>query len=139
MRERHIRRLTWALVAFGAAFVVLGVALVVAYPVASAGASPFPGGRAWRDGAQEGGADPWLSGRGHGFARMAGGRACGGGALIGLAAVGGVAVLGYAALARKKGPEADAVEALRRAFAEGRVTEEEYKSRLKVLREGGAV
>jgi uncharacterized membrane protein len=30
----------------------------------------------------------------------------------------------------------DAVETLRRAFAEGRISDEEYKTRLKTLREG---
>jgi uncharacterized membrane protein len=147
MRKSNRRALTWALVALGIAMVVLGGVLVATFPWSEAG-GPF--GHFWGQaqgqfqgqgvppGTQPGtqpGFAPWY-GHPHMWG-FHGPRFFGGGLFI-LVLV--VIVVSLAARRgryhRYHGPEErlDAEEILRRSFAEGRITEEEYKSRLSALR-----
>ncbi len=138
MRISRKRALTWALVALGIAMVVLGGVLVATFPWSQAGA-PFAHfwsqGQGLPPGAQPG-YGPWY-GYPHGWGFFHGPRFFGGGLFILLLVV---LVISLAARRwrhyRPYGPDErlDAEEILRRAFAEGRITEEEYKRRLSTLR-----
>lgn len=138
MRISRKRALTWALVALGIAMVVLGGVLVATFPWSQAGA-PFAHfwsqGQGLPPGAQPG-YGPWY-GYPHGWGFFHGPRFFGGGLFILLLVV---LVISLAARRwrhyRPYGPDErlDAEEILRRAFAEGRITEEEYKSRLSTLK-----
>ena len=141
MRKSNRRALTWALVALGIAMVALGGVLVATFPWSEAGA-PFAHfwgqGQGLPPGAQpaQPGYGPW-SGYPHGWGFFHGPRFFGGGLFI-LVFV----ILAISLAARRwryhrnYGPDErlDAEEILRRSFAEGRITEEEYNSRLSVLR-----
>ena len=138
MRKSRMRALTWALVALGIAMVALGGVLLATFPWSQAGA-PFAHfwgqGQGLPPGAQPG-AGPWY-GYPHGWGFFHGPRFFGGGLVI-LVLV--IVVISLAARRwryhRFDGPgeHLDAEEILRRSFAEGKITEEEYKSRLSVLR-----
>jgi uncharacterized membrane protein len=138
MRISRRRALTWALVALGIAMVALGGVLIATFPWSQAG-SPFAHfwsqGQGLPPGAQPGDG-PWY-GHPHGWGFFHGPRFFGGGLFI-LVLV--ILVISLAARRwryhRSYGPDErlDAEEILRRSFAEGRITEEEYKSRLSVLR-----
>lgn len=140
MRTSKRRALTWALVALGIAMVALGGVLVATFPWSQAG-TPFAHfwgqGQGLPPGAQPGGTGPWYGGYPHGWSFFHGPRFFGGGLLI-LVLV--VLVISLAARRwgyhRSSSPDErlDAEEILRRMFAEGRITEEEYKSRLGALR-----
>jgi uncharacterized membrane protein len=149
MRKSNKRALTWALIALGIAMVVLGGVLIATFPWSEAG-GPF--GHFWGQGQFQGqgvppatqpgtqpgaqpGYAPWY-GYHHGWG-FHGPRFFGGGLFI------LVLVVTVVSLAARRGryhrwhaPEErlDAEEILRRAFAEGRITEEEYKSRSAALR-----
>lgn len=138
MNRSRRRALTWALVALGIAMVALGGVLVAAFPWSQAGA-PFAHfwgqGQGLPPGAQPGDG-PWY-GYPHGWGFFHGPRFFGGGLFILVLAI---LVISLAARRwryhRFSGPDErlDAEEILRRLFAEGRITEEEYKSRLGALR-----
>jgi uncharacterized membrane protein len=145
MRTSKKRALTWALVALGIAMVALGGVLVATFPWSEAGA-PFAHfwgqGQGLPPGAESGaqpGSGPWY-GSPHGWGFFHGPRFFGGGLII-LVLV--ILVISLAARRwryhghyRSYGPDErlDAEEILRRTFAEGRITEEEYNSRLSTLR-----
>ncbi len=143
MSAKKRRVVTWVLVALGVAFVGLGVALFVTLPNADAAGLPFPGFGAGRSGE----AQAWGRGMWGGFPRMPWGmpgRMFGGCMLF--FGIGVIFFIVFAVLRRPRFPmrrprwgDDDAEEALRLAFAEGRITEEEYAKRLKILREGGTV
>jgi len=135
MRKSRTRALTWALVALGIAMVALGGVLLATFPWSQAGA-PFA--HLWGQGLPPGaqpGYGPW--GYPHGWGFFHGPRFFDGGLVI-LVLV--VVVISLAARRwRYHGSDGtdgrlDAEEILRRSFAEGKITEEEYKSRLGVLR-----
>ena len=137
MRTSKRRALTWALVALGIAMVALGGVLVATFPWSEAG-GPFA--QLWGQGqgvppGVQPGYGPWY-GYPHGWG-FHGPRFFGGGLFILV-----VVVLVVSLAARRwryhrsygSNEHLDAEEILRRTFAEGRITEEEYKSRLSALR-----
>jgi len=142
MRISKRRALTWALVALGIAMVALGGVLVATFPWPQAG---VPFGHFWGQGqglppGAEPGAQPgdglWH-GSPHAWGFFHGPRFFGGGLFI-LVLV--VLAISFASRRwrhhRYYGPDEhlDADEILRRSFAEGKITEDEYKSRLSTLR-----
>jgi uncharacterized membrane protein len=145
MNSSRKRALTWALVALGIAMVALGGVLVATFPWQQAG---VPFGHFWGQGQglppgtdpgappAQPGSVPWY-GYPHGWGFFHGPRFFGGGLFI-LVLV--VLVISFAARRwryhRYHGPDEhlDAEEILRHAFAEGKITEEEYNSRLSALR-----
>ena len=139
--------MTWILVALGIALVGLGTVLVVTAPASAAGAFPYPGfwgrGPAGPETALSDAAPADASGFWRGFPRgpwLMPARMFGGGFLCI-----GMLVLFFFILSRRwrgrfprwrgRCGEDGAVEILRRSFAEGSITEEEYKKRLKALEE----
>ncbi|MGO8692103.1 MAG: hypothetical protein ACLQMF_00385 [Rectinemataceae bacterium] len=134
MRQKRTRALTWTLVGLGIAILVLGTTLALTMP----STGPFPG--------------PWLDRGGEGFApwgRFAVGQGYGG-MWMGMHMVGGVIlfiiiVFAVLALLRRRNfrqgrfgehaHEGDAITLLRIEFAEGRISEAEYRERLAVLKE----
>jgi len=135
MTSSRKRAMTWTLVALGILMVGLGAALIATFPwqqnVAQAGATVAPG-----SGPLHG---PWYGDapmywHGYGWRHFHGPRFFGGGLLI---AVLLVVLIGVAAGRWRRGhyeERLDAEEILRRSFAEGRISEEEYQSRLRALR-----
>lgn len=137
MRTSNKRALTWALIAVGIAVVTLGAVMALTFPwsqvmaqaQAQAGAAPAFG--------------PWHGYYGvhPGWGYFHGPRFFGGG-LLGIVLV--VLVLAFIVRAvarpwryhRRYGPDErpDAEEILRREFAEGRITEEEFTRRRDALR-----
>jgi uncharacterized membrane protein len=158
MRQAKKRAMTWALVAVGVAMLAIGGTLAATFPWGQQGAFPFA--RMWSQGqSQEQGSSPgqvpqqgqpvpqdgqgaWMGPGGwygyhHGWF-MHGPRFFGGGFLVAF-----LVILLVVFIVRRRhwaswrdGPDRrlDAEEILRRSFAEGRITEEEYKSRLSALR-----
>jgi uncharacterized membrane protein len=137
MRTSRRRALTWALVALGIAMVALGGVLIATIPWSQAG---VPFAHFWGQGQgvppeAQPGYGPWY-GHPHGWGFFHGPRFFGGGLFI------LVLVILVIMAARRWGyhrfhgsdERLDAEEILRRSFAEGRITEEEYKSRLSALR-----
>ena len=137
MNSSRKRALTWALVALGIAMVALGGVLVATFPWQQAGV-PFGQSPGTNPGAQQAqpGSVPWY-GYPHGWGFFHGPRFFGGGLFI-LVLV--VFAISFAARRwgyhRYHGPDEhlDAEGILRRSLAEGKITEEEYKSRLGALR-----
>ena len=138
MRTSRRRALTWALVALGIAMVALGGVLIATFPwsQASGAFAHFWGqGQGLPPGAEPGYGP--RHGYPHGWGFFHGPRFFGGGLFI-LVLV--ILVISLAArrwgYRRYDGPDKglDAEGILRRTFAEGRITEEEYKSRLSALR-----
>ncbi len=133
MQQKKTRALNWTLLGLGIAIAALGTTL--ALTMSSTGL--FPG--------------PWFDRGGEGFARggaFAFGRGFGG-MWMGMHMMGGVilfAVIVFAALAllRRQGfrqgtfaghaHEEDATTLLRVEFAEGRISEDQYKERLAALK-----
>jgi uncharacterized membrane protein len=137
MHQEKKRAMTLWLVAIGVVMLAVAGVLLATFPWGQPGAFPFaPMG-------QQGAAPGSWPGPGgwHGFHHgwfMHGPRFFGGGLLITV-----FVVLLVLFIARRRhggswhdGPDRrlDAEEILRRSFAEGRITEEEYKSRLGALR-----
>jgi uncharacterized membrane protein len=144
MNSKNRRAMTWILVALGIALVGLGIVLVVTAPASAAGAFPFPG--FWSrgpDGSEAAAAAADASGFQHWFSRgpwLMPARMFGGGFMC----IGMLVLFFFLISRRWKGHvpgwrgrcgSDDAVEILRRSLAEGKITEEEYKSRLKALEE----
>ncbi len=138
MHTSRRRALTWALVALGIAMVALGGVLVATFPWSQAG---VPFAHFWGQGqGQTPGAQPSYGpfyGYPYGWGFFHGPRFFGGGLFILV-----LVILVISLAARRWGyhrfhrPDEwlDAEEILKRTFAEGRITEEEYKSRLSALR-----
>jgi uncharacterized membrane protein len=138
MRTSRRRALTWALVALGIAMIALGGVLIATFPWSQA-SGPFAHfwgqGQGVPPGAQPG-YGPWY-GYPHGWGFFHGPRFFGGGLFILV-----LVILVISLMARRGGyhrsyspdERLDAEEILRRTFAEGRISEEEYKSRLSALR-----
>jgi uncharacterized membrane protein len=138
MRTSKRRALTWALVALGIAMVVLGGVLIATFPWSQAGA-PFAHfwaqGQGMPPGAQPD-AGQWF-GHPHGWGFFHGPRFFGGGLFFLVLVILGISLAFRRGRYRRSfGPDErlDAEEILKRSFAEGRITEEEYKSRLGTLR-----
>ncbi len=154
MTSSRKRALTWALVAVGIVIVGLGVALAVTFPwqqvgpwAAAAAGAPQAGAQAGpgpQAGVPPAGYPAWFGhpyGWGHGWGYWHGPRFFGGGLLV-IALI--IFLVSRFAWRRRywgswrdyrRGDDpADAEEILRRSFAEGRITEEEFKSRRDALR-----
>ena len=134
MQQKRTRVLTWTLVGLGIAILALGTTLALTMP----STGPFPG--------------PWLGRGGEGFApwgRFAFGQGYGG-MWMGMHMVGGAIlfiIIAFAVLAllrrqafRREGSASMLMEGrnstlLRIEFAEGRISEAEYRERLAVLKE----
>ena len=135
MRTSNKKALTWAIVALGIAMVVLGGVLVATFPW-SQGAAQF--GHFWGQGrgmAPGSGYGPW--GYPHGWGFFHGPHFFGGGLFfIALLILVIILATRRRRFYRHYGPEVrlDAEEILRQSFAEGKINEEEYKSRLSALR-----
>ena len=155
MNRTRKRALTWSLVAIGVVMLAIAGVLLATFP----GPDRAGFGRYWAQGQTQGqvqGQDsqpapqvgpqsvpPWAQGPGYWYGRpygwfMHGPRFFGGGLLIVVLLVLVVSLFarrwrywGHAGSERR----VDAEEILRRAFAEGRITEEEFKRRLGALRE----
>ena len=133
------RAMTWTLIVLGVLVVGLGAALVATFPwsqnaaQATPGVAPGsgPGAGSWYWGGSWHGYAPWGHGPGWFFH---GPRFFGGGRLIVLLLVVLVSVSAGRWRNRRHDERLDAEEILRRTFAEGRITEEEYQSRLNALR-----
>ena len=135
MNRSRKRAITWTLVALGIAIMALGGVLAATFPW-SQGMSPFasPTGTPPTGVPLPGG---WY-GYHHGWGFMHGPRFFGGGLLIIVLVI---LLISFAVRRWRHGGyyygregRLDAEEILRRTFAEGRITEEEYKSRLDALR-----
>ncbi len=148
MTSSRKRAMTWALVAVGVAMLVLGGVLAATFPwqqvmaqaQAQAGAAAGTPAAPWF-GPWHGyyGFHPWW---GHGWGYWRGPRFFGGGLLILVLIIFLVSRFawrrryfdrGYWDRPRGDDPP-DAEEILRRSFAEGRITEEEFRSRRDALR-----
>lgn len=140
MDRKKRRGLSWALVIIAAIIIALGTGLAL-----TASAQGWEGGRGgW---ARSGGPGPdFRDGRGFGRGPMFEGRmplrAMAGLCLLGLAGLSGLGLgLVYVALRRghgaglHEGQHHGAIGLLRRDFAEGKISEDVYRSRLAVLRE----
>ncbi len=149
MSKTRQRAMTWSLAAIGVAMVVLAAVLLAAGPAHVWAQAPAQTqGQTQGQGAPQGtppagppAFGPWA-GPGYWYGHpygwfMRGPRFFGGGLLIAL-----IVILAVSLMARRWGgwrygrPDGwpDAEEILRRTFAEGRITEEEYKRRLSALR-----
>lgn len=138
MHRSRKRAITWTLVALGIAIIALVIVVAAAFPWSQAG-SPFA--HFWAQGVAPQGAPsqgpPGWYGYPHGWGFMHGPRFLGGGLLTGVIVI---LLIGLAFRRWRSGgyngrdERLDAEEILRRAFAEGRITEEEYKSRTSALR-----
>ena len=141
MNRRRIKILNWTLVGLGIAILALGVTLAIT--IASTGAYPGP----WFGRGAQGGFHAWG---GYGFGQGPGFEPGFRGMWAGMHMAGGLVLLAAIALlalafSRRRyhgsaGPdglrgEADAVGFLRVEFAEGRISEDEYRARLAALRE----
>ncbi len=148
MRSKRNRALSWTLLGLGVAIVGLGLALTLASPYAGRDGSAWAGRGGGR---QAFGLEPrgrgWMgtypfAGRG-----LMMGRGLGAGNLwLGFLAAAGIVLIAGAFVSRagRKAPDAapsegtagaDAIADIRLAFAEGRLSEADYRSRLAVLHE----
>ncbi|HUI72524.1 MAG TPA: hypothetical protein VL354_18535 [Spirochaetia bacterium] len=126
------RAMTWTLVVLGILIVGLGAALIATFPWSQSaaqgvapGVEPAPG--TWQ------GYAPWY-GSMHGWRFFHGPRFFGGGLLIAVILVVVISLAAGRWRSWRHEERLDAEEILRRTFAEGRITEEEYQSRLRALR-----
>jgi uncharacterized membrane protein len=138
MHSSRRRAMTWTLVALGILIVALGGMLIATFPWQQAG-WPSAG---WTQGGPQAGVPPagypgpW-SGHPYGWGYLHGPRFFGGGLLILLLVILAVSLFvrrGRHWRYERRDGGLDAEEILRRTFAEGRITEEEYTSRLRALR-----
>jgi len=151
MHRLRKRAITWTLVALGIAIIALGGVLAATFPWSQQAGFPYSHFWAQGQGAPPTGApQPGVAPQGvpplgpggwygyhHGWGLMHGPRFFGGGLLIALIVILAVTFAVrrgryWAHDGRERG--LDAEEILRRTFAEGRITEEEYKNRLAALR-----
>jgi uncharacterized membrane protein len=153
MNRSKKRAITWTLVALGIAIIALCGVLAATFPGSQQAGFPFAHmwsqGQAVPPGGAPGGAPgvtpdgaPWQGPGGwygphYGWGFMRGPRLFGGGLVIAFLVI--LAVIFAVRRGRYWGYDGrerglDAEEILRRTFAEGRITEEEYKSRLGALR-----
>ena len=146
MRQKRKRAMTWSLVAIAVVMLAIGGILAATFPWGQQGAYPFahmwgpsqgqelPPGQGLSQG--QGLPGGWY-GYHHGWF-MHGPRFFGGGLLIALLVIFLVVFIGrrrhWGSWRDEPDRRLDAEEILRRSFAEGRITEEEYKSRVSVLR-----
>ncbi len=139
------RTMTLALIVLGILMVGLGATLIATFPwpqnaaVAGTGpAAPGQTGPGVAPGTEPGpgpwnGYAPWY-GYGHGWRYFHGPRFFGGGLLIAVILVVAISLAAGRWRTWHREDRFDAEEILRRTFAEGRITEEEYQSRLRALR-----
>lgn len=136
MNRSRKRAITVTLVVLGVAMIALGGVLAATFPWSQQ--AGFPGGAPGvaPQGVPSQVPGGWY-GSHHGWGFMHGPRFFGGGLVIALIVI---LVVTFAVRRRRywgydgREREADAEEILRRTFAEGRITEEEYTSRLGALR-----
>ncbi len=135
MNRSKRRAMTWTLVALGIVIVVLAGVLLATFPW-SQGLHPFAHAWAQGQGTPPPGPDGWY-GYPYRWGFLGGPRFFGGGLLIAALVILVVTLAvrrwrswGY----RPWDERMDAEGILRRQFAEGRITEQEYKSRLDALR-----